>query len=84
MPNVKVAKGVVIDFNGSTRTLLEALEQQQLQVNFHCREGYCGACRCKLLQGDVSYITEPLAFVRPGEFLPCCSVPLTDIDIDIP
>ena len=54
------------------------------QVNFHCREGYCGACRCKLLSGEVRYITEPLAFVRSGEFLPCCSIPLTDIDIEIP
>jgi len=84
MPNVKVAHGVVINFDNNSRTLLEALEQQQLQVNFHCREGYCGACRCQLLQGDVSYLNEPLAFVRKGEFLPCCSVPLTDIEIDIP
>lgn len=84
MPSVKVTQGAVIDFNGSCRTLLEALEQQQLQVNFHCREGYCGACRCKLLQGEISYLNEPLAFVRKGEFLPCCSVPKTDIEIDIP
>ena len=84
MPSVNVNNGSVIDFNGSSRTLLEALEQQQLQVNFHCREGYCGACRCKLLKGDISYLNEPLAFVRQGEFLPCCSIPLTDITIDIP
>lgn len=85
MPSVKVsATETVIDFDGSNRTLLEALEQQKLEVNFQCREGYCGACRCKLLQGEVSYINEPLAFVRKGEFLPCCSVPLTDVDIEIP
>ncbi|MDX1391476.1 MAG: class I ribonucleotide reductase maintenance protein YfaE [Rheinheimera sp.] len=84
MPSVNVNNGSVIDFNGSSRTLLEALEQQQLQVNFHCREGYCGACRCKLLKGDIGYLNEPLAFVRQGEFLPCCSIPLTDITIDIP
>jgi ferredoxin len=84
MPRVTVGEGVAINFDGSTRTLLEALEQQQLQVNFHCREGYCGACRCKLLRGNIDYINEPLAFVRKGEFLPCCSIPLTDIDIEIP
>lgn len=84
MPSVRVTGGVVIDFDGSRRTLLEALEQQKLDVNFHCREGYCGACRCKLLQGEVRYLNEPLAFVRKGDFLPCCSVPLTDIDIEIP
>jgi ferredoxin len=84
MPSVKVTTGAAINFDGSARTLLEALEQQQLPVNYHCREGYCGACRCKLLSGEVSYINEPLAFVRRGEFLPCCSVPLTDIEIEIP
>ncbi|HEX5793411.1 MAG TPA: class I ribonucleotide reductase maintenance protein YfaE [Rheinheimera sp.] len=84
MPSVKISNGVAINFDGSARTLLDALEQRQLQVNFHCREGYCGACRCKLLRGDISYLNEPLAFVRQGEFLPCCSIPLTDIDIEIP
>jgi ferredoxin len=84
MPGVKLSNGVVVDFDGSTRTLLDALESKQLEVNFHCREGYCGACRCKLLHGEVSYINEPLAFVRKGEFLPCCSVPVTDIEIEIP
>ncbi|HBN88338.1 class I ribonucleotide reductase maintenance protein YfaE [Rheinheimera aquimaris] len=84
MPSVKISGGAVIDFDGSRRTLLDALEQQKLGVNFHCREGYCGACRCKLLQGEVRYLNEPLAFVRKGEFLPCCSIPLTDIDIEIP
>lgn len=71
-------------FDGSQPTLLDALEQQQLTVNYHCREGYCGACRCKLVDGKVTYINEPLAFVRQGEFLPCCSVPVTDIKIEIP
>ena len=84
MPRVTVDKVTVVEFDGSVPSLLHALERQQLQVNFQCREGYCGACRCKLLQGEVRYLQEPLAFVRQGEFLPCCSVPLTDITIDIP
>lgn len=84
MPRVNIGVDVAIEFDGSARTLLDALETQQLQVNFQCREGYCGACRCKLLRGAINYINEPLAFVRKGEFLPCCSIPLTDIDIEIP
>ncbi|QBL09401.1 2Fe-2S ferredoxin-like protein [Rheinheimera sp. D18] len=81
---VKVGANIDFHFDGSERTLLNALEQQKLQVNFNCREGYCGACRCKLLSGEISYINEPLAFVRKNEFLPCCSIPLTDIEIEIP
>ncbi|GAB2914309.1 class I ribonucleotide reductase maintenance protein YfaE [Rheinheimera gaetbuli] len=84
MLRVTVDNVTVVEFDGSAPNLLNALEQQQLQVNFQCREGYCGACRCKLLQGEVRYLQEPLAFVRQGEFLPCCSVPLTDITVEIP
>lgn len=84
MPRISISDGVTIEFDGNHRCVLDALEQQKLQVNFHCREGYCGACRCKLLSGEINYINEPLAFVRKGEFLPCCSVALTDIDIEIP
>lgn len=84
MPRVEVDHNTVVDFDGSLPNLLMALEQRQLQVNFQCREGYCGACRCKLVNGEVRYLQEPLAFVRRGEFLPCCSVPVTDISIEIP
>ena len=48
------------------------------------RAGLWGAWRCKLLEGQISYLQEPLAFVRKGEFLPCCSVPVGDIKIEIP
>ena len=82
---VKVVVKNLLSLEFSTeRTLLEALEAKQQPVNYQCREGYCGACRCKLLAGSVSYINEPLAFVRKGEILPCCSVPLTDIEIELP
>lgn len=84
MPLINIGDSVSIDVDGNQRCILDTLEQHKQQINFHCREGYCGACRCKLLSGDINYINEPLAFVRKGEFLPCCSVALTDIKIEIP
>ncbi len=84
MFKVRLQDGRSFEFDTASPNLLVSLEQQQFEVNFHCRAGFCGACRCKLIQGQVSYLEEPLAFVRKGEFLPCCSVPVTDIDIEIP
>lgn len=84
MVKVVVKDVLSLEFGPEQRTLLEALEAKQQQVNYQCREGYCGACRCKLLSGSVSYINEPLAFVRKGEILPCCSIPATDIEIELP
>ncbi|OEY71025.1 2Fe-2S ferredoxin [Rheinheimera salexigens] len=84
MKKISIKGAASVEFDDSRRTILEAIEQQQSDINYQCREGYCGACRCKLLNGKIQYLNEPLAFVRQGEFLPCCSVPVTDIDIDIP
>jgi len=65
----------------NTITTLEYLESQGLKVNYHCRDGTCGACRCKLNKGSVAYTTEPLAYIRDGEILTCCTTPTSDIDI---
>ena len=56
-------------------TLLEGLERTGHDVEYQCRSGYCGTCRLKLEAGKVSYTTAPLAFVAPGEVLPCCCRP---------
>lgn len=64
-------------------TLLEDLEQHQISVEYHCREGFCGACRCKILEGEVDYTTDPLAFIDDDEILLCCTKPLTNIKIAV-
>lgn len=66
------------------KTLLESLEASGIDCHFHCRDGFCGACRTTLLSGTVEYTTDPLAFIDDNEILPCCCYPTTDIKIDIP
>ena len=66
----------------SETTLLTALENANVHIHYHCREGFCGACRTKLNSGQVRYTTEPLAYVRKGDILPCCCVPESDLDIE--
>jgi ferredoxin len=65
------------------KTLLESLEQQNIDVHYHCREGYCGACRSKLISGQVEYLTDPLAFIDDDEILPCCCKAISDIEIEL-
>lgn len=65
-------------------SILECLEDADVEVHYHCRDGFCGACRVTLHQGEVVYPQgEPLAFVGEGEILTCCSVPVTDIKITL-
>jgi len=63
------------------KTLLENLETQAIPVEFHCRDGHCGACKCKLVSGNVSYTTTPLAYLREGEILPCSCISQNDIHL---
>ncbi|SFD09515.1 class I ribonucleotide reductase maintenance protein YfaE [Pseudoalteromonas denitrificans] len=63
------------------KTLLESLESNKIESHYHCREGYCGACRVKITSGEVEYINEPLAFIRDGEILTCCCVPNSNLEI---
>jgi ferredoxin len=55
------------------KTLLENLESQAVSVEFHCRDGHCGACRSILVSGDVTYSSFPMAYLKEGEILLCCS-----------
>lgn len=71
------------DFDSNDGTLLNSLQKNAVEVLYHCREGFCGACRCKLKSGSITYINEPLAFVRKGEILTCCSVPNSEIEIEV-
>jgi len=82
-PKVTV-QGKTINFSESKQTLLECLEQADVEVHYHCRDGFCGACRVTLIAGEINYPKgEPLAFVGDNEILPCCCIPVTDISLDI-
>lgn len=65
-------------------TLLTSLEKAGVRAQFHCREGFCGACRTTLLAGEVDYTTDPLAFIDDDEILPCCCIPLSPLKIKVP
>ncbi|WGL97392.1 class I ribonucleotide reductase maintenance protein YfaE [Arsenophonus sp. aPb] len=78
------AQGIQISFHSEQHTsLLDALEQSKIQIEFQCREGFCGACRVRLCKGKVGYRHKPIAFIDKNEILACSCQPLSDIDIDI-
>lgn len=67
----------------SEKCLLEVLELHAISVEYQCRSGYCGACRMKLIKGEVVYCQTPLALINDGDILSCCCMPLCDIELDI-
>ena len=82
-PKIKV-QGKVVPFENNEQTLLDCLESANIEVHYHCRDGFCGACRVTLIEGEINYpLGEPLAFVGENEILPCCCIPVTDITLSI-
>ena len=55
-------------------TLLDGLLRTGHDINYQCREGYCGSCRVTLNHSSfpVTYAEPPLAMIEQGEILACC------------
>ncbi len=71
-------------YDPQDKTVLNCLEKNGVEVHYHCRDGFCGACRVTLVSGEIEYSNgEPLAFIGDNEILPCCCIPSTDITIEI-
>lgn len=77
-------EGTTVLYKDTEKTLLEFLEGEHYEIHYHCRDGYCGACRITLNSGEINYFKgEPLAYVGKNEILPCCCKPKGDIDITL-
>ena len=80
----------VDNINGKTESLyvfgdesiLTELEAHNVLINYSCRQGHCGSCILKLVEGDVLH-QECLGPLSEGEILAFQSKPTTDIKITI-
>ena len=78
----------VDNINGKTESLyvfgdesiLTELEAHNVLINYSCRQGHCGSCILKLVDGEVVH-QECLVPLSKGEILACQSKPTTDIKI---
>lgn len=70
---------------GADETILKASQRAGLRWPFSCTNGVCGTCRTRKLAGDIEM--HQGGGLRPREvaqgwMLPCCSKPLSDIELD--
>ena len=67
-------------------TVLTAFERAGLAVNNKCRVGYCGFCRSRLVKGEYHanrYEQLRIADKQFHYFHPCCSYPMSDMEIEV-
>lgn len=80
----------VDNINGKTESLyvfgdesiLTELEDNNILINYNCRQGHCGSCILQLLEGDVMH-QECLVPLSDGEILACQAKPASDIKIAV-
>jgi ferredoxin-NADP reductase/MOSC domain-containing protein YiiM/ferredoxin len=63
--------------------LLDFAEACDVPVGFGCRTGVCHSCESGVLAGTVSYGIEPLEPPPDGRVLPCCTVPTSELTLDL-
>lgn len=65
-------------------SLLEALEEAGIDINYSCRAGICAACRATLISGQVTWRNQPILALGEQDILTCSVVPTTDVVIRLP
>ncbi len=83
---VSTDEEIEIVFNQSGKTaiwkadaesILDFAEANDLSPAYSCRQGICGTCECKILEGEVEYQQPPTYQVSKGSVLVCISKPKT-------
>lgn len=68
--------------HGNTRELLlDQLEQAGFHPEYQCRSGLCGACRCRLQQGEVAQLDALALTGKKNEILICRTIPKSDVEL---
>ncbi len=72
----------------SSDSVMQILEKNGISAPSRCRSGECGFCHSHLISGEV-YVPKHLEYRRLADYKfgcihPCCSFPLTDLEINVP
>ena len=68
------------------QSILEAVEEAGVELESSCRSGSCGACKYRLLEGEITYDGDPDALDEEeqseGYVLTCIATPQSNIVLD--
>ena len=78
-----VRSGLAVHWDARYASLLELAEACDVPVRWACRSGVCHNCETSMIDGGVSYVTEPLQAPAEGRILICCSSPSSDVELDL-
>lgn len=74
--------GIVFYYDNSI-SLLSAIEANNIQPEYGCRNGFCGSCCAIVKSGSWHYDGDPIAFCRKNQILLCCCIVDSDLELEI-
>lgn len=81
---VRFAKSGGESMSSTPRTILDEAERLGITVEWGCRAGNCGTCRCKKMSGVVTDITTGVESGAGEEFIfPCVSIPRGAVEVEL-
>ena len=92
LPSGRPGQGPIVTFSRSNlavpwdpsySNLLEFAEACDVPVGFGCRIGVCHNCESGLVDGHVTYTTEPLERPQEGRVLVCCTEPAGEVTLEL-
>jgi ferredoxin-NADP reductase/MOSC domain-containing protein YiiM len=75
--------GLTVRWDPAFASLLELAEACDVPVAWSCRTGVCHTCECGLVDGQVTYLPDPLEPPEDGRALICCSQPTSDVALEL-
>jgi ferredoxin-NADP reductase len=81
---VRFAKSGGESMSTTPRTILDEAERLGIAVEWGCRAGNCGTCRCKKVSGVVTDVTTGAESGAGEEFIfPCVSIPRGAVEVEL-
>jgi len=78
-----VRSGLTVHWEARYASLLELAEACDVPVRWACRSGVCHNCETSVIDGGAAYVNEPLQAPAEGRVLICCSLPSSDLQLDL-
>jgi ferredoxin-NADP reductase/MOSC domain-containing protein YiiM len=83
-PSVRFMRsGLSVPWSDRFANLLEFSEACDVPARWSCRTGVCHQCECAVVDGELAYVVAPLDRPPNGRTLLCCTVPKSDIVIEL-
>lgn len=77
--------GTILKWDDRFESILELAEENGINIESECQQGFCGTCKVKLLSGKVDMETEEGLEdeeIQNGYILTCVAVPKSDIVLE--